>query len=302
MKKLLLISATLLILAAANAQQSPLSENYFLDKYSLAPSYAGNFNTRYLFLGYRSDWTGIPGGPRAFRISYNDVFPYVENTGFGGKIIYDKAGIFRQLYIMGSYSYNLKIAEDHHILFGLSMGFYHNTLNLIDFYNDPGYNLDPSLIQDDVSSKVKFMSDFSLVYTWNGIEAGLLFSDMSFGDATYKEVNVKYNPLSNFQFHTTYRRDFTEGWTLEPLLIIRGGKDIKTQFELASQVTWQDKFMGSLVFRDPGILGFGFGANIDKGIKLAYHFNFATNVGLGIFNNHEITLGVNIFEYLKKKE
>jgi type IX secretion system PorP/SprF family membrane protein len=302
MKRIFIILTAIFIGAAAIAQQSPLSESYFLDKYTLAPSYAGNFNSKYLFLGYRSDWTGISGGPKTFRISYNDILPWMNNAGFGGKIVYDKAGIFNQLYIMGSYSYNLQVADEHHVMFGLSMGLYHNTLNLSDYYNDPNYNLDPSLVQDDVSSKIKFMSDFSLVYAWNGLEAGFMFSNMSFGNATYKEVDLTYNPLSNFQFHATYLYNIADDWDLSPLLIVRGGKDIKTQFEFAAQVAWQKRFMGSLVFRDPGILGFGFGANIDKGIKIAYNFNFATNVAMGVFNNHEITLGFNIFEYVSKKD
>jgi type IX secretion system PorP/SprF family membrane protein len=302
MKRILIILTAIFIGATAIAQQSPLSESYFLDKYTLAPSYAGNFNSKYLFLGYRSDWTGISGGPKTFRISYNDILPWMNNAGFGGKIVYDKAGIFNQLYIMGSYSYNLQVADEHHVMFGLSMGLYHNTLNLSDYYNDPNYNLDPSLVQDDVSSKIKFMSDFSLVYAWNGLEAGFMFSNMSFGNATYKEVDLTYNPLSNFQFHATYLYNIADDWDLSPLLIVRGGKDIKTQVEFAAQVAWQKRFMGSLVFRDPGILGFGFGANIDKGIKIAYNFNFATNVAMGVFNNHEITLGFNIFEYVSKKD
>ena len=172
MKKISVILVTLLSGITCYAQQSPLSESYFLDKYSLAPSYAGNFNSKFLFLGYRSDWTGIAGGPKTYRLSYNDII--MQNTGVGGKIIYDKAGIFNQLYIMGSYSYNVMVSNDHHILFGLSAGVYHNTLNLYDYYNDPKYSLDPSLIQQDVRSKLKFMTDVSVVYTWQGLEAGLL--------------------------------------------------------------------------------------------------------------------------------
>ena len=107
MKKLLLILIVTISWASLKAQQVPLSENYFMDRYSLAPSYAGNYNAKYLITGYRSDWSGINGGPRTLRISYNDSF--MENSGFGAKIIYDKAGIFSQLYIIGSYSYNLQI-------------------------------------------------------------------------------------------------------------------------------------------------------------------------------------------------
>ncbi len=303
MKKVLIILTTVLIGASSlQAQQSPLSENYFMDKYSLAPSYAGNYNPKYLIMGYRSDWTGIDGGPKTLRVSYNDLLPSMENAGVGGKLIYDKAGIFSQLYILGSYSYNLKVTEDHHVMFGLSMGIYRNRLNLLDYYNDPNYTIDPSLISQDINSKIKFMSDFSAVWTWKGVEAGLLFSNLSFGDASYKVADTKFNPVANYQFHSTYLYNINEEWDVSPLMIIRGGKNMKAQFELAAQAMYLKRFSASLVYRDPGILGFGFGAHIDKGLKIAYNFNLATNVALGAFNNHEISLGINIFEYLSKKE
>jgi type IX secretion system PorP/SprF family membrane protein len=300
MKKLIIIITGILTGTAVFAQQFPLSETYFTDKYSLSPSYAGNFNTKFLFLGYRSDWSGIDGGPKTLRISYNDAI--MSNAGLGGKIIYDKAGIFSQLYVMGSYSYNLKINEDNHIMFGLSAGFYKNRLNLLDFYNDPNYNIDPSLINLDVKSKLKFMSDVSAVWSWKAFEAGLMLSNISFGDASYKEVDLRYNPLANFQFHSTYLFNIGENWDISPLVIVRGGKYIKSQFELASQVMYLKKVWGSLVFRDPGVLGCGIGANVGKGLKISYNFNFATNVALGVFNNHEISVGVNIFEYVRKPE
>jgi type IX secretion system PorP/SprF family membrane protein len=296
MKKILLFLTAILTAVTTYAQQIPLSENYFLDKYTLAPSYAGNYNAKYLFTGYRSDWSGIDGGPKTLRISYNDVFPFMKNTGYGGKIIYDKAGIFSQLYIMGSYSYNLQVNNDHHVLFGLSAGFYKNRLNLLDYYSDPKYTIDPSLINQDIKSKLKFMSDFSAVWIWKEAEAGFMFSNITLGDASYKEVNLKYNPLANYQFHATYLYDINEDWAVSPLLIIRGGKYIKSQFELASQVIYLKKFRGSLVFRDPGVLGFGIGLDINKLLKIGYNFNFATNVALGAFNNHEISIGINLFK------
>lgn len=301
MKRLALIITSLLIAELSFGQQTPLSENYFMDKYSLMPSYAGNFNPKYLVTGYRSDWSGIKGGPKTFRLTYNDVLPFMENAGYGGKIILDKAGIFSQLYIMGSYSYKLKVKEEHFVMFGLSMGIYHNTINLLDYYNDPAYTIDPSLISQDVKSKIKFMSDFSALYNWKNLEAGLLFSNISFGDASYKEVALKYNPLSNFQFHTTYRFDIDEKWSVAPLAIIRGGKFIRSQFELAAQATYIKRVWGSLTFRDPGIFGIGIGGNVIKGLSLAYNFNFASNVSMGAFNSHEFSIGFNIGDYIGKK-
>ena len=289
----------MLIGTQLSAQQIPLSENYFVDKYSFAPSFAGNFNTKFLFAGYRSDWSGIPGGPKTFRLSFNDSF--MDNSGYGVKIIYDKAGIFSQLYALGSYSYRLKVNENSNILFGISAGLYNNSLNIIEYYNDPNYNVDPSLTNQNIRSKMKFMSDASLVWTLKKFEAGFMFSNINFGDAQYEEVNVKYKPLANFQFHTTYNWELAENWNLAPLLILRGGQYIKSQFEIAAQIAYQEKIWGSLVFRDPGVIGTGIGFNIGKALKIAYNFNFASDVAMSVFNNHEFNLGINIFELAGSK-
>lgn len=289
----------LLICTTLAAQQIPLSESYFLDKYSFAPSFAGNFNTKYLFTGYRSDWTGIEGGPKTFRISFNDRF--MTNSGYGVKLILDKAGIFNQLYLMGSYSYNLKVSGDHNFLFGLSAGLYRNSLNMAEYYNDPLYNIDPSLISENIHSGIKFMSDVSIAWIWKGLEAGFMFSNINFGDASYKEVEVTYNPMANFQAHATYDWKVAENWDIEPLLIVRGGKYILSQFEIAVRGLYQQKVWANLVFRDPGIWGAGIGCNIGRGVKINYNFNFASNVTLNVFNNHEFCLGINIFEFAVKK-
>lgn len=43
------------------------------------------------------------------------------------------------------------------------------------------------------------------------------------------------------------------------------------------------------------------GANINKGLKIGYNFNIASSVAPGIYNNHEITLGINIFKFTTPK-
>jgi hypothetical protein len=57
------ITALILILfhGAIIAQQMPVSENYFMDKYSLSSSYAGHFDPGSFFASFRSDWSGIVG-------------------------------------------------------------------------------------------------------------------------------------------------------------------------------------------------------------------------------------------------
>ena len=301
MKKTILYFIFLITINIASAQQTPITENYFLDKYSLAPSYAGNHNLQTLQMGYRSDWTGIDGGPKTTRLSYNDVFQFMKNAGYGGKIIFDKAGIFNQIYALASYSYNIPLNDDHNLIFGLSMGMYKNRLNLQDYFNDPGYSLDPALINKDIASKPKFMSDFSALWTWRGAEAGISFTNITINDVNYKEVNLKYKPLANFQFFGSYLWPVSDDVEIEPIVILRGGKYIRSQFEIASQVVYMKRFHGNLMYRDPGIIGAGAAISLDKGIQIGYNFNFATKIAMNAYNNHEITLGLKIFEFFNQK-
>jgi type IX secretion system PorP/SprF family membrane protein len=300
MKKSALVFVSILVHGVIIAQQMPVSENYFMDKYALSSSYAGHFNPGSFFTSYRSDWSGISGGPKTLRLSYSDLL--MTKAALGGKIIYDKAGIFNQLYIMGTYSYSLKIVEGHKVLLALSLGIYHNRINFTDYYNDPKYNIDPVMTRQDVSSKLKFMSDISALYLFKRIEAGIMFANINFGDAKYKEVDVTYKPLANYQLHAAYSLPINDRWNINPLIYLRGGKFIKSQFGIASKVTYQDNLWGSLAFRDPGIWGFGIGANIAKGIRFSYNFNFASSVALNLYNNHEISIGVNIKDLVKKTE
>lgn len=300
MKKSITALIIILFHGVIIAQQMPLSENYFMDKYALSSSYAGHFNPASVFTSFRSDWSGIKGGPKTLRLSYSDML--MTNAAWGGKIIYDKAGIFDQLYVMGTYSYSLKIVEGHKLLLALSAGIYHNRINFTDYYNNPNYNIDPVMTQQDVSSKLKFMSDFSALYLFRGIEAGIMFANINFGDARYDEVDVTYKPLANYQLHAAYSFLISDRWNVNPLLYFRGGKYISGQVGIASMVKYQDNIWGSLSFRDPGIWGFGFGANIAKGIRFSYNFNFAPSVALNIYNNHEIAIGVNIKDLVNKTQ
>ena len=300
MKKTITVLIIILFHGVIFAQQMPVSENYYMDKYALSSSYAGHSSPGSFFTSFRSDWTGIVGGPKTLRVSYSDML--MANAGWGGKIIYDKAGIFDQLYVLGTYSYSLTIVDEHKILLALSAGIYHNKINFTDYYNSPNYNIDPVMIRQDVSSKLKFMSDFSALYLFKGIEAGLMFANINFGDAKYDEVDVTYKPLANYQLHAAYSFQINDRWDVNPLIYFRGGKYITSQVGIASMVRYQENIWGSLSFRDPGIWGFGFGANIAKGISFSYNFNFATSVALSIYNTHEISIGVRIDDLIKKTE
>lgn len=295
----LIIVISLLSLSALYGQQWPLNENYYINKYSLSSAYAGNSENKNVFASYRRDWSGISNAPSTIRLSYHDGFK--SNAGIGGKLIMDRIGIFKNFYGLATYSYKIESDMDK-ILFGLSAGINETSIDFSEWYADPNFNLDPALINRDVKSKPKFITDFSMVYVHGNFQTGLLFSNISFGEYNFEEVATQYNPFINFQLHAFYALSLKESWQFSPSVIYRGGKHIRNQLELGGQMKYDEKLWGSLALRGKNIFCVGFGLNATKEIIVNYAYNFSTGISINTFQNHELTLGLNLSAFSKTEE
>jgi type IX secretion system PorP/SprF family membrane protein len=298
MKKII-ITLIVLIPTVVFGQQFPFMEGYSVNPFSLSPAYAGIHNPKTLFIDYRSDWTGLDGGPRTCQLSYNDK---IGKVGFGGRFIYDKTDIFKQTLILGTYTYEVNIATEHFINFGLSVGFFRNSIDLTKYFNDPGYVLDEALIYGQQQSKIKFATDISALYRYRQAEAGILFSNVMFGTVKYANIDMMYKPLKNFLLHASYLFAIDNRWDIKPTLILRGGQHVPMLFEIAPTVTWNKRFWGNLLMRTGGIFGAGLGGEVYDGIMLNYSYNFSTNIALNTFGSHQLSLGVRIFKPHKNKK
>lgn len=299
MKKLIIILIGLMPVVVFG-QQFPFMEGYSINTFSLSPAYAGIHNSKTLFIDYRSDWSGLNGGPTTYQLSYNDKLN--EKVGLGGRFIYDKTDIFKQTLILGTYTYEVKVAEGHLINFGLSAGFFRNSMDLAKYFNDPTYVNDAVLIYGMEKSKLKFASDFSALYRYKQTEAGILFSNLMFGTAKYRNTDLRYKPLKNYLLHASYLFDIDDKWSVKPIVILRGGQNIPVQFEIAPTVTWNNRFWGTIVYRTGGIFGLGLGGEVYEGILVNYSYNLSSNIALNTFGSHQLSLGVRIFNFIKNKK
>jgi type IX secretion system PorP/SprF family membrane protein len=299
MRKIIIIFIELLVSLVAYSQQFPFMEGYSVNTFNLSPAYAGIHNSKTLFMDYRSDWSGISGGPITYQLSYNDKFR--DRVGLGGRFIYDKTDIFKQTLILGTYTYEVHIAREQSVNFGLSMGFYKNSIDLSKYFNDPTYVLDNALIYGRNKSKLKFATDISALYRNNHVEAGILFSNLMFGTVRYHIADMSYKPLKNYLLHASYLFNLDNRWSVKPTIIFRGGQNIPVQMEIASDFTWNKRFWGTMLFRTGGIFGIGFGGEVYDGILINYSHDLNTNVMLNTFGSNQLSLGVKIFKFIKKQ-
>jgi type IX secretion system PorP/SprF family membrane protein len=316
MKRILII-VIIFIPTVVFGQQFPFMEGYNVNPFNLSPAYAGIHNNKTLFMDYRSDWSGLDGGPKTYQLSYNDKinekkrlggnFIYDKSdihknrVGLGVRFVYDKTDIFNQMLLLGTYTYEVRIANSQLVNFGLSAGFYKNSIDLEKYYNDPRYVQDKVLISGIEKSKVKFATDISALYRHKQIEAGILFSNILFGTVRYSNTDLTYKPLKNYLLHGSYLYMIDNKWSVKPTFILRGGQNIPIQAEIAPTLSWNDRFWGTLLFRTGGILGVGLGGEVYDGIILNYSYNLSTNISPSTFNSHQLSLGVKIFSFMKLK-
>lgn len=299
MKKLIYISIMLAIPSAIFAQQFPFMEAYNINPFSMSPSYAGLKNPHTLFADYRSDWSGVDGGPSTYHLSYNDKL--FKKVGLGGKFIFDKTDIFRQTLLMGTYNYEVQLAKDHLVNFALSTGFYRNSIDLGKYYSDINFVNDAVLTYGKENSKIKLATDISALYRYNQVEAGILFSNVMFGTAKYSESDITYKPLKNYLIHASYDYKVNSTIAVRPMVLIRGGQHFPSQLEIAAEARYMEKFQAMLVYRTGGIWGMGFGGEVYNGVLLNYTYNLSTNVATNTFGSHQITLGVRLFNFINQK-
>lgn len=287
-----------LLPALVYGQQFPFMEGYCVNPFTLSPAYAGIHNGKTLFIDYRSDLAGIEGSPKTYQLSYSDRLS--SKVGLGGRFIYDRTDIFKHTLILGTYTYEVKIATEHTFNFGLSAGVYRNTIDLGKYYNDPKYVQDQVLISGQAKSKFLFATDISALYRYREVEAGILFSNMIFGTARYHNSEMKYKPFKNYLLHGSYLFKLDDKWSFRPTIIMRGGQNIPVQFEISPAITWNDRLWGTTLIRSGGSLGMGLGGEIYDGLILNYSYTMITNVALYTFGSHQLTLGIRFFKFLKK--
>lgn len=292
MKKLIYIVILSALPFTAGAQQFPFLEGYRQNPFSLSPAYAGIYNAGYLFSDYRTDWTGIEGGPVTCQLSYSTFLH--DRMGIGGKFLFDKSDIFRQTLIMGTYSYQVEIFAGHLVNMAISAGFYRNSIDLAKYFNDPGYVNDDVLISGLERSKLKFVSDISALYRFDRLETGVLVSNLMFGTAKYNNEEISYKPMSNYLVHASYRFRLNDLWEIKPVLLVRGGQKAPSYLEIAPQAKYTEKFWGSLMFRTGGVWGLGLGAEVIDGLLLSYSYNLSSGVALNTFGSHQVGLGVRL--------
>ena len=122
-RRLLLFILTILFMNAARAQQDAQFSQYMFNGIYINPAYAGYKEQLNIHAFYRSQWTGITGGPKTMSLAL-DAIANGGNVGLALQISKDQLGAQSNLAAYANYAYRIQMNEDGsaRLAFGFGVG------------------------------------------------------------------------------------------------------------------------------------------------------------------------------------
>ncbi|MBL6963545.1 MAG: PorP/SprF family type IX secretion system membrane protein [Bacteroidetes bacterium] len=281
------------------AQKLPLNNQYLLNKFSLNPSYAGIESGINVFAGYRNQWVGIEGTPITKMFSaYSGLG---NNVAIGGEVISDQEGMFTRLYAGLTYSYQVKLTDEHILSFGLTGRVFEHSISLTDVVIDNP--LDPVLNNRVTQNETVLNAGGSILYNFKGFNVGFNVPYILNNKSQFNaENNVdEYLLRRHYIGHISFDIPVSDDFKIEPFGIFRFTEYAPMNFEFASLFKYKEQVWLGASYRREGNMGLSAGFNVNKKMALNYTYEF---LGKGMTGQsdgtHEFALGLYLGRGLKK--
>lgn len=278
------------------AQLNPLAGIYFSNEYLANPAMAGKEQGLNLNMGYRKQWSAIPGAPKTQSLTAD--YGTGKKLGLGINIYTDEAGLIKRTRMMGTYSYQLPIDdEDKKLRFGLSFGFMDERI-LNESIN--GDRNDGSISKfNDVETYMD--GDFGVAYTTTKLTIQAAIPNMK-GFFQKDDVNGVADRSSFFSAisYKFYFPKAVDGLGVEPKLAYRGVIGFDNILDIGANFTVANGKAGIMsVYHSSQSATFGMGTNIKN--FGSFNANYTTSTAaLSQYSSGNFQIGVKL-NFLKKK-
>lgn len=123
MKKIHILILLFLVAKAATAQQDAQFSQYMFNGIYINPAYAGYKEQLNLHAFYRTQWTGIEGGPKTMSLAV-DAIANNGNVGLALQVSSDRLGAQRNQSVYCNYAYRIAMNDDGsaRLAFGVGVG------------------------------------------------------------------------------------------------------------------------------------------------------------------------------------
>jgi len=249
------------------------------------PASAGKGGDINAALAIRQQWIGFPGP--ITKAMYLNSFMQPIRSGFGLSWINDMFGPQQSNNLKLNYAYFIPFEEVAFLSMGLGMGVMNNTYNELNLIaRDP----DSDLI---LEKRTKTIPDFDFGFEFNTryVELGASVTHITYGGNDQNLVR----PMRNFYVYSRVKLPMNKYWDLIPGITWHNNSRKLNTYEINAAFRYNNNICVNLIYRNPMNCGIAFGANLFRGFRVAYSYDYGID-NLSAYNegSHEITIVYNI--------
>ncbi|MEY5049056.1 MAG: hypothetical protein RLZZ175_2415 [Bacteroidota bacterium] len=287
MKKIITIFALMSLGVASQAQQTYNFTQIFANKYIYSPAYAGQSENLKGFFHYRNQMVGFKGAPESMLFTLDKALPILR-LGFGLQAYNDKINIIARNGAMMSLSYNLPLATDQALRFGLGVGFVTNGV-------DQGriQATDPSEVTafSNIRSVTSFNSDFGLTYSRKQLDVAFSASNLFNRSTVSDNRNIPFTQVPVYSLLVKHKFVVSQTVNFEPWAVARTAQGLPVTANLAALFRWKEILMAGLTYDINSNVGATMGLQYDD-LYFGYNYGYPTNILNTLSGGiHEISVG-----------
>ena len=276
----------------ATAQLNPMGAMYFQNQYLGNPALAGTESGLDFSLGIRQQWSLFPGSPQmqTFTASY----ALNDKAGLGLNVYNDQSGLFKRTRTVATYAYHLPLSEaDHHLSFGLSLGFVNDRITTEDIRGNQGDSNVGAYNQRDTYVD----GDFGMAYTSNNLNIQAALPNMK--SFLKKDINIDAVGRGTFFSAISYKFqiDGAGGFGIEPKVAYRGVKGMDNLIDVGANVSYANNRVNLFgMYHSSKSSTFGVGLNY---LNIGFSGMYSTaTAALNSYSNDnfEVSMKVRLFQ------
>ncbi len=272
------------------SQQTPQSNVYGYNRFSLNPAYAGERGCTEVFFSHLNQWTRIEGAPVTSLISANSRIG--QKWGIGGSVLVDQLGMLQQVAASGSASYGFVLSKEHKIRIGLTAGYYQFRLNPDGAV---AFDLMDNIVNGGSQSSSSINSEVGFLYQFKGLEASFSSKQVlqTFSNFGYSGLDG-YGLKRHFIGLLAYKFDLGSNVSLKPSLLYKG-INATAQLDVNADLLYKNFIHGGLGYRTGvGLIGrVGFNVRDLFFIGYAYEAPLQNIASYGA-GSHELIVGLKL--------
>ncbi|MFZ2905799.1 MAG: PorP/SprF family type IX secretion system membrane protein [Cyclobacteriaceae bacterium] len=203
---------------------------FFINPYTINPSYAGIEGRSAFFLTYRKQWATIEGGPTIANLSYHT--PLSVGLNLGLNVANDTRGVISSSSFQSSVAYSLAFENQVFLRFGISAGISYNGVDLEkleEFSSDPAI---AELLDNNLSITGNAGISFHAKSFHIGASLPTIFAPSYVSTDAFTITEVK--PFQAIVLNASNRLYFGgDKHVFEPYVLYRINTGLPSQYEVA---------------------------------------------------------------------